>query len=76
MLIEGSRDDTDATQTLREDVARYCGKIGLLKRSIYGTRDAASNWERDWQEHGKNWDISWDSARRICFDMRGKEFQE
>ena len=24
------------------------GKIGLLKKSMYGTRDAASNWERDW----------------------------
>ena len=23
------------------------GKIGLLKKSMYGTRDAASNWERD-----------------------------
>ena len=31
------------------------GKVGLMKKSMYGTRDAASNWERDWQEHGKNW---------------------
>ena len=31
------------------------GKIGLLKRSMYGTRDAASNWERCWQEHVKSW---------------------
>ena len=30
-------------------------KIGLMKKSMYGTRDAASNWERDWQEHVKNW---------------------
>ena len=22
---------------------------------MYGTRDAASTWERDWQEHVKNW---------------------
>ena len=27
------------------------GKIGLLKKSMYGTSDAASNWERDWQGH-------------------------
>ena len=28
------------------------GKVGLMKKSMYGMRDAASNWERDWQEHG------------------------
>ena len=22
---------------------------------VYGTRDSASNWERDWQEHVRNW---------------------
>ena len=31
------------------------GKIGLLKKNMYGTRDAASNWERDWQGHLENW---------------------
>ena len=31
------------------------GKVGLMKKSMYGTRDAASNWERDWQEHVRNW---------------------
>ena len=31
------------------------GKVGLMKKSMYGTRDAASKWERDWQEHVKNW---------------------
>ena len=31
------------------------GKVGLMKKSTHGTRDAASNWERDWQEHVKNW---------------------
>ena len=31
------------------------GKIGLMKKRMYGTRDAASNWERDWQEHVKKW---------------------
>ena len=24
------------------------GKVGLMKKSMYGTRDAASNWDRDW----------------------------
>ena len=24
------------------------GKVGLMKKSTYETRDAASNWERDW----------------------------
>ena len=27
------------------------GKVGLLKKSMHGTRDAASKWERDWQGH-------------------------
>ena len=31
------------------------GKIGLLTKSMYGTRDAASNWERDWQGHLEHW---------------------
>ena len=30
------------------------GKVGLVKKSMYATRDAASNWERDWQEHVKS----------------------
>ena len=31
------------------------GKVGVMKKSMYGTRDAASNWERDWQENVKKW---------------------
>ena len=31
------------------------GKTGLMKKSMYRTRDAASNWERDWQENIKKW---------------------
>ena len=31
------------------------GKVGLMKKSMYGTRDAASNRERDWQENVKKW---------------------
>ena len=29
-------------------------EIGLLKKSMCGTRDAASNWERDWPKHIKS----------------------
>ena len=31
------------------------GKVGLMNKSMYGTRDAASKWGRDWQEHVRNW---------------------
>ena len=31
------------------------GEIGLLKKSMYGTRDAASIWERDWHGHPETW---------------------
>ena len=31
------------------------GKIGLFKKSMYGIRDAASNWKREWQGHLENW---------------------
>ena len=31
------------------------GKVGLMTNSMCGTREAASNWERDWQDHVKNW---------------------
>ena len=30
-------------------------KVGLMKKSMHGTRDAVSNWERVWQEHVRNW---------------------
>ena len=31
------------------------GEMCLLKKSVCGTRDAASNWERGGQEHIKSW---------------------
>ena len=31
------------------------GKVGLMKKSMYGTRDAASNWECAWQKNVKKW---------------------
>ena len=49
------------------------GKVGLMKKSMYGTRDAASKWERDWQEHVKNWGFNLDSARRICSTTKRTE---
>ena len=52
------------------------GKVGLMKKkSMYGTRDAASNWERDWQGHVQKWDFNWGSARRICFTTGKIEYQ-
>ena len=30
-------------------------KTTLLKKCMYGTRDAASNWDRGWQRHLENW---------------------
>ena len=40
---------------LEDRVGTCAGKIGLMKKSMYGTRDADSNWERDWQEHVKSY---------------------
>ena len=40
---------------IRDSLGSDAGKIGLMRKSMYGTRDAASNWERDWQEHVKSW---------------------
>ena len=51
------------------------GKVGLMKKSMYGTRDAASNWERDWQGHVQKWGFNWGSARRICFTTGKIEYQ-
>ena len=41
--------------------------MGLLKKSMYGTRDAASNWERDWQGHLENWGYELGRSSRILF---------
>ena len=40
---------------VEDRVGTDAGTVGLVKKSMRGTRDAASNWERDWQEHVKNW---------------------
>ena len=38
---------------LEDRMGTDAGKVGLMKKSMKGTRDAARNWERDWQEHVK-----------------------
>ena len=40
---------------LEDRMCTDAGKVGLMTKSMYGTRDAASNWERDWQENIKKW---------------------
>ena len=30
------------------------GKVGSMKKTMYGTRNAANSWESDWQEHVRN----------------------
>ena len=39
---------------VEDSVGADAGKFGLLKKSMYGTRDTASNWECDWQKHVKS----------------------
>ena len=54
-------------------------KMGLLKKNTCGTRDAASNWERDGQEHVKSWregGVNSGSARRICLVTTNIKYQE
>ena len=47
------------------------GKVGLMKKSMYGTRDAASNCERDLaRSRPRSGDFNWGPARRICFTTR------
>ena len=46
------------------------GKVGLMKKSMYGTRDAASNWSVTGKVTSRNGDSNWDSARRICFNHK------
>ena len=42
-------------------------KIGRMKKSMYGTEDAASNWERDWQEHVKSWGLQLGLSSKSLF---------
>ena len=45
-------------------------KVGLMKKSMYGTRDAASNWERDWQEHARNWALQLELSSKNLFHLK------
>ena len=59
---------------VEDGVGADARKIGLLKKSMYGTRDAASNWECDWEEHVKEQSVSsFDSARRTCSIKKGHQ---
>ena len=49
------------------------GKLGLLKKSMYGIRDAASNWERHWQGHLANWGYELVRSSRNPFHNKDKE---
>ena len=48
------------------------GKVGLMKKSMYGTRDATSNWERDWQEHVRNWGFQLGLSSQNLFHHKKK----
>ena len=47
-------------------------EIGLLKKSMYGTRDAASNWERVWQGHLENLGYALGRSSRSLFHNKKK----
>ena len=47
------------------------GKVGLMKKSMYGTRDAASNWERDWQENVEKWGFQLGLSSKNLFSPQG-----
>ena len=46
------------------------GKVGLMKKSMYGTRDAASNWERDWQCHMQKWGFQLGLSSKNLFHQK------
>ena len=45
----------------------------MLTESMYGTRDAASNWERHWQGHLENWDHELGRNARSLFRNKKKK---
>ena len=48
------------------------GKVELTKKSMNGTRDAASSWERDWQEYVRNWGFQLGLSSRNLFHRKEK----
>ena len=49
------------------------GKIGLLKKSMCGARDAASNGERNWQGHLESWGYELERSSRNLFHNKKKK---
>ena len=49
------------------------GKIGLPKKSMHGTRDAARNWERDWQGYLENCGYELERSSRNLFHNNQKK---
>ena len=49
------------------------GEIVLLEKSQKGTRDAASNWDRDWQEHVKNQGYQMGFSSKSLFRQEGHQ---
>ena len=49
------------------------GEFGLLKKSMYGARDAAGNWERDWQGDLENWGHELGRSSRSLFHNKKKK---
>ena len=45
----------------------------LLKISMYGTRDVASNWECNWQEHVNNWGFRLGLSSKNLFHQEGHQ---
>ena len=41
---EGPETRVDTSNSGRQNGGTDAGKVGLMKKSMYGTRDAASNW--------------------------------
>ena len=57
---------------IREDrMGADAGKVGLMKKNMYGTRDAASTGKVT----SRSGDFNWGSARRICFTTGKIEYQ-
>ena len=50
-------------------------KVGLMKKSMYGTRDAPSNWDVIGKITFRIGDFNWDAARKICSTTKKTEYR-
>ena len=64
----------EALKAIEDQGKNDAGEIGVSKKSMYGTRDAASTWECDWQNHLKRWDYTWGQISENLF--RATRYQE